>query len=361
MRSTPSAPPTSTVWPELESHAASIHAVLKAWDEKGESKCTSEAFRRAVQALGALDRLAEVPEKETLGKVFKELTAGKESLEFHRLVYEPPAPEPEDEIDPDDCFGELHNSCGMCGKLPETGATYSRCQRCKKIRYCSRQCQLKAWRAGHKESCGSRLPRPSILAKGSVALSSTALREFGAAEFSLAQAALARMTSGALEPATAEASIREIHENGGIEGLVAVLALHPDEKQLRIQARLGPTPRRVHARRGRHAFTYQARAGRHIAARVSPPSHYPIAHRFTVTLHRYTAGLHALFGGVPHEQGRRAHRVARRWHRRHRGRLRGRDEDKGPLAAEDGGHGARQARHSKQPLLRRGRGAPAHF
>ena len=39
--------------------------------------------------------------------------------------------------------------CASCGD----GGAKSRCQRCKAVVYCSRACQLKHWKSGHKESC----------------------------------------------------------------------------------------------------------------------------------------------------------------------------------------------------------------
>ncbi|KAL1527700.1 hypothetical protein AB1Y20_009086 [Prymnesium parvum] len=223
-------------WPALEAHAASIHSVLKAWDDTGKGRCTFLEFVRAVQAIAALDRLAEVPAKDTLSNAFRQLALGEELLDLHRLLLEAPAPIDEDEFDPDDCFGQLHRSCACCGKLPDADSALARCQRCKKVRYCSRKCQLAAWKAGHNKSCGSRLPRPSTVSNGSVASSAAALHEFGLAEGSLLQGTLSRICNGVLDPEVSELSVREMHENAGVEAIVRVLGANQDNKELRFKA-----------------------------------------------------------------------------------------------------------------------------
>lgn len=40
--------------------------------------------------------------------------------------------------------------CGSCG-LPKPDM--KKCSRCKKVVYCSKECQLKDWKAGHKHVC----------------------------------------------------------------------------------------------------------------------------------------------------------------------------------------------------------------
>jgi len=47
--------------------------------------------------------------------------------------------------------GEPINECGMCG-IKETEKTLSLCSRCKKVYYCSKECQKKNYRV-HKRYC----------------------------------------------------------------------------------------------------------------------------------------------------------------------------------------------------------------
>lgn len=39
-------------------------------------------------------------------------------------------------------------TCAQCGK-----EAVQRCSRCKSTWYCERQCQVNAWRVGHKSEC----------------------------------------------------------------------------------------------------------------------------------------------------------------------------------------------------------------
>ncbi|EJK62084.1 hypothetical protein THAOC_17317, partial [Thalassiosira oceanica] len=56
---------------------------------------------------------------------------------------------------------EIHtqNSCGNCGKEAQGGEKFKQCSKCKAQWYCSKECQVEAWRDGHKKDC----KRASIL------------------------------------------------------------------------------------------------------------------------------------------------------------------------------------------------------
>ena len=45
--------------------------------------------------------------------------------------------------------------CSYCGRVPgaHMGQRLSRCARCKQVRYCSKECQLNHWKAGHSKQC----------------------------------------------------------------------------------------------------------------------------------------------------------------------------------------------------------------
>ena len=49
--------------------------------------------------------------------------------------------------------------CANCSKEAETGEKCKQCSKCKAQWYCSKECQVEAWRAGHKQDC----KRASIL------------------------------------------------------------------------------------------------------------------------------------------------------------------------------------------------------
>ncbi|EJK45795.1 hypothetical protein THAOC_35572, partial [Thalassiosira oceanica] len=44
-------------------------------------------------------------------------------------------------------------SCANCSKRAETGEKYKHCSKCRAQWYCSKECQVEAWRAGHKQDC----------------------------------------------------------------------------------------------------------------------------------------------------------------------------------------------------------------
>ena len=54
-------------------------------------------------------------------------------------------------VDDIDIDGEM-DRCGQCGTLATT-QTLHLCAGCRQRVYCSRSCQLVAWRAGHKKEC----------------------------------------------------------------------------------------------------------------------------------------------------------------------------------------------------------------
>ena len=54
---------------------------------------------------------------------------------------------------------ECQRFCGNCSKEAEAGEKYKQCSKCRAQWYCSKECQVEAWRAGHKKDC----KRASIL------------------------------------------------------------------------------------------------------------------------------------------------------------------------------------------------------
>lgn len=55
--------------------------------------------------------------------------------------------------------------CGFCQKMPVKGdAKFPKCSKCQAIAYCSRDCQVKHWKAGHKKVCYPPIPKdPSFI------------------------------------------------------------------------------------------------------------------------------------------------------------------------------------------------------
>ena len=55
-------------------------------------------------------------------------------------------------------LGSLHHCsgqyfCGNCYKEAEAGEKFKQCSKCRALWYCSKECQVEAWRAGHKQDC----------------------------------------------------------------------------------------------------------------------------------------------------------------------------------------------------------------
>ena len=44
--------------------------------------------------------------------------------------------------------------CTFCGKTPEAGSKeLQKCSKCQAVWYCSKECQTKHWKGGHKAMC----------------------------------------------------------------------------------------------------------------------------------------------------------------------------------------------------------------
>jgi len=45
--------------------------------------------------------------------------------------------------------------CSHCKRVEETLGSFKKCSRCKKVQYCGKECQLAAWKSGHKKECAT--------------------------------------------------------------------------------------------------------------------------------------------------------------------------------------------------------------
>ena len=43
--------------------------------------------------------------------------------------------------------------CANCSKKAEAGEKFKQCSKCRAECYCSKECQVEAWRSGHKQDC----------------------------------------------------------------------------------------------------------------------------------------------------------------------------------------------------------------
>lgn len=58
-----------------------------------------------------------------------------------------------------------HMSCGKWEKFPRE---FAKCRRCRKAKYCSKECQSKAWQEGHRFWCNAREPEPTDSVTGTL-------------------------------------------------------------------------------------------------------------------------------------------------------------------------------------------------
>lgn len=194
----------------LQEHGKQLNAVLRAWDSESSEVASREAFRQAAQAVGALGLASRIPSTVELDSMFEAIAAGKETIAIAQLLKQPFEPrtfevevfEVDEDFDPDDCFEDFGSTCMACNALvgKHESLKLLACQRCKRVRYCGRACQLAGWRRGHKESCGKHLPRPSKITNGSPQYVLSVLREFHAANGGLSFACLSRLAAFALDP-----------------------------------------------------------------------------------------------------------------------------------------------------------------
>ena len=45
--------------------------------------------------------------------------------------------------------------CGGCGASKPPGTAFQTCSRCRRQHYCSKDCQVLAWKTGHKRECAA--------------------------------------------------------------------------------------------------------------------------------------------------------------------------------------------------------------
>jgi len=238
----PAAAEAGGAWQVLKEHGKQLVSVLRAWSSTtkndGPEECSCEDFRRAAQALGALGHTSRIPSDVELNSMFELMAGGKETLALSEFLkpLEPKTFEPveEDEFDPDDCFEDFGLHCMCCNAPPAEGKRLLACQKCKRVRYCSRACQLTAWRQGHKESCCRRaLPTPSKVANGSPTQVLAILSEFQAAHGGLAFACLSRLGAYALDPEDCSMHLRAMIDwPGGVAAIVKTMQTYSTAREL---------------------------------------------------------------------------------------------------------------------------------
>lgn len=128
-------------------------------------------------------------------------------------------------------------TCAWCGSPPSQENALLACARCSKIWYCGKACQRLAWKAGHRESCGS-VPLQGTVHHATPAKLIPLMREYAAGSSSLASACLERMV-GLIQGAGAESlslliasfnadtlAIRELVKAGAIVEILRVMSIY---------------------------------------------------------------------------------------------------------------------------------------
>ena len=116
--------------------------------------------------------------------------------------------------------------CAVCGAR-EPEAALKRCSACRAVHYCSQQCQLKGWEAGHHEEC-ARLKQLSGLLEapaqqlpiGALRLLAAALQQPGRREGRMLQALLAQQQPAEVA-ATAAAGVGAVAAAGAATAAAA--------------------------------------------------------------------------------------------------------------------------------------------
>jgi hypothetical protein len=49
-----------------------------------------------------------------------------------------------------------------CHTCMIAGTKFNICGACRNVRYCSRECQVKSWKEGHKEACTKKMPKSKV-------------------------------------------------------------------------------------------------------------------------------------------------------------------------------------------------------
>jgi len=122
-----------------------------------------------------------------------------------------------------DLFIGLGDNCATCGAPPPPGSSWPSCNKCHKVRYCSRDpCQVAGWKKrGHKQRCGQALPKPSIVQHGTPELLVDLLREFGPAHATLSTACLEQSAQMCMH---SEEKRKRWVERGGLPVMQAAMA-----------------------------------------------------------------------------------------------------------------------------------------
>jgi len=125
--------------------------------EKKQSELTEQARRKAVN-IAAHERgdlfdkqVREKDKRERAAVLIQSVQRDRQARRKASLLRKEKAAEQE--------RTELRN-CGGCTKMEREAGQFNKCGRCKEVRYCSRECQVKHWKkGGHKEECG----KPDVL------------------------------------------------------------------------------------------------------------------------------------------------------------------------------------------------------
>ncbi|XP_078699002.1 uncharacterized protein LOC144926260 [Branchiostoma floridae x Branchiostoma belcheri] len=91
----------------------------------------------------------------TAGKTKAEKSAGKSASSKATSDQDSSSPSPtQDETDESKPLKVKQlQRCGFCNRQELPEAKFQKCARCRKTRYCSKECQHQHWRGGHKDEC----------------------------------------------------------------------------------------------------------------------------------------------------------------------------------------------------------------
>lgn len=119
---------------------------------------------------------------------------------------------------------DFARNCASCGAKPKGDTSWKRCARCNLVHYCSRECQRKAWKTGHKNSCGE-----FMLTRMELPVTSHELLINAVYEYSYTPA----LTATILECVYNRTIVPDYNEAlalaGAVQALVHAMRLHPSD------------------------------------------------------------------------------------------------------------------------------------
>ena len=202
----------------------------------------------------------------------------------------------------DELRGGIRQCANMlCGRWEAFPREFAKCRRCRKAKYCSKQCQSKGWQLGHRFWCSSRNDDAETKEKEKE-LGNTTLPTHGTVEQGPTAAEPSRPPQQQLQPDSADASIAGSATATDDEEQVmhAEVASHEAHRAL-------TQPRLRHSHHHHHHHHLQGQQQQHNQVQTNGLQHHHHHHQ----LHHHHLRLDAQDENLPHNANAHVHPVQR--------------------------------------------------